>query len=213
MNVSPTASNMNSKAVDVSGSAAKMLSTSDFPQSTRSISLKTTSPAESFVPISTTNIPNDSSQTFTSVTSNGKGKLLWGVIGAVCGLSVVIGLALAYKMLRRRNRHNLAPSDEYKHSYAYVVPTASWDNTLLSTSEGTGERQKLHSITTTASSSLLSLPNFLHEPPEPSVYSPAVESSDLFHSQGHSPLSERPISLSNFVRLVPQRRPGGRWQL
>lgn len=146
-----------------------------------------------------------------------------------------IVFAIFYKIWRKRRSSNItAPSAAYGHRYAPISLKAS-QNTLFvtnqagSTSKDVGIRN-LPSIIVTPASSIGSLPSHLYvrylpeilifgsvfnpkEPPEPSAYSPAVESSDVFGSHGgYSPTStERTVSLSHFVRLVPQRRPGGRW--
>jgi len=143
--------------------------------------------------------------------SNKNGRIVWGVIGAVSSVSLFIGLAISYKIWRKRRRANsTAPPAINGHRYTPISPKTSQNTLFASANNGT---RKHPGIITPGSMSLVSLPSIFYEPPEPSAYSPAVESSDMFGTShgGHSPATERTVSLSHFVRLVPQRRPGGRW--
>ncbi|KAJ7775079.1 hypothetical protein B0H16DRAFT_1509455 [Mycena metata] len=169
----------------------------------------------------TTIVPNTPTSIFVLQTAGSPGhrnNIIWGVVGAVCFVCVAIGILAGLRMWhKRRSRpESVAPSAEYQHRYAPLELTTS-QNTLLGTYKGksslTGDRNPpTIIIDTPASRSLVSLPSALYDPTEPS-YSPAVESSDMFTSQGgHSPAdSDRPVSLSHFARLVPLRRAGGRW--
>ncbi|KAJ6597080.1 hypothetical protein DFH09DRAFT_111236 [Mycena vulgaris] len=169
-----------------------------------------TSQAESSTPIPTQTSQN--SALISPSESTSVLKVAWGVIATVCVMSVAAGLALAYKMWHRRKA--IAPSAAYEHGYSPILMATS-QNTLFTmdrAGSATNGSRSLPSIVTPASGSLVSLPSLLYDLPEPSTYSPAVESSDMFTSQGgHSPLTERIAPLSNFARLVPLRRPGGRW--
>ncbi|KAJ7087848.1 hypothetical protein C8R44DRAFT_819958 [Mycena epipterygia] len=178
---------------------------------TQSGSVSTSSEA----PVSSVKIPNNPTPINASKSGNDNGHIALGVIGAICVVCIGVGLALTFKLWRKRRSSNIVTrSATYAHGYSPIVMADS-QNTLLTTdrtaNSASGGRQLRPNIVTPASSSLVSLPSLFYEPPEPSAYSPAVESSDMFTSQGgHSPLTERTVSLSHFVRLVPLRRPGGR---
>ncbi|KAJ7510063.1 hypothetical protein B0H11DRAFT_1957456 [Mycena galericulata] len=146
-------------------------------------------------PVNASNSPSD------------HGKIIWGVVGAACAVSVSIGLAISYMIWRKLRNANR------RHRYSSIPAQRSRSTPLRHNHAGdaNNDDNNLPSIITRGPSSLVSLPSHLYEPPEPSAYSPAVESSDMFTSHGgHSPLTERTVSLSHFVRLVPLRRPGGR---
>ncbi|KAJ7940438.1 hypothetical protein B0H13DRAFT_1938104 [Mycena leptocephala] len=195
-------------------SVAEALGTSLVSQLT---STSGTSSRPSMTPVTTTNLSNNSTPIYTPESANdsANGKTDWAAIGIVGFIAIAFGLAIAFKIWRKRRRpKSIAPSAAYKHRYSPIVPTSS-QNTLLAT-EPTGSTsgsRNLPRIITPASGSLVSLPSLLYEPPEPSAYSPAIESSDVFTSHGgHSPGadSDRTFPLSHFVHLVPQRRAGGR---
>ncbi|KAJ7444911.1 hypothetical protein FB451DRAFT_1293817 [Mycena latifolia] len=193
-------------------SAAEKVAASDISYSTQHSTQSTSSFSISNHAASSTAISvpqaQDSSTLISAAGSvKNKDKITWAVIGTVCAMSIGVGLALAYKLWRRRK--GIAPSAVYA-----PISMASSQHTLFTTDgsgSGGGRGRNPPSIVTPASSSLVSLPSLFYEPSEPSAYSPAVESSDMFTSQGgHSPLNERVVPLSQFVRLVPLRRPGGR---
>ncbi|KAJ7172287.1 hypothetical protein C8R46DRAFT_142896 [Mycena filopes] len=155
------------------------------------------------------------SQDTDNTADHGKNTIVWGVIGAVCFVFLAIGLLVGLNLWRKsRGRpQSVAPSAAYQHRYAPLgLGTKSSQNTLLpllGTVTPGGRGSMGGHAPTPASSSRVSLPSLLYQPPEPSQYSPAVESSDMFTSQGGH--SDRTVSLSHFTRLVPQRRAGGRW--
>ncbi|KAJ7046999.1 hypothetical protein C8F04DRAFT_217428 [Mycena alexandri] len=164
----------------------------------------------------TTNLSNSTSifVSQTAGTPDHRNNIVWGVVGAVCFVCVAIGIMAGLKTWHKRRSRpkSVAPSAAYQHRYA-PIELANSQNTLSGTYKGNlnGDRNP-PPIITPAPSSLVSLPSVLYDLTEPSLYSPAVESSDMFTSQGgHSADSDRPVSLSHFARLVPLRRAGGRW--
>ncbi|KAJ6525643.1 hypothetical protein B0H19DRAFT_585609 [Mycena capillaripes] len=192
--------------------ANDLASTSSLPPSSETFVTAVAAPSTN---LSDTSSPAVSASENANDWHNGK-TAAWAIIGVVSFFSIAIGLAITLKMWRKRRRpKSIAPSAAYQHRYRYapIVPTSS-QNTLFETNRtgGTNSSRNLPSILTTASGSFMSLPDF-NEPSDPSAYSPAVESSDIFTSHGghSSPDSNRTVSLSHFLRLVPQRRAGGRW--
>ncbi|KAJ6623492.1 hypothetical protein B0H10DRAFT_2010041 [Mycena sp. CBHHK59/15] len=144
-------------------------------------------------------------------------KIAWGVIGVVGVVCFIASLVLAHKMWRKHRKPMAsAQSTSFEHEYAPIhwehfgnLPSQKWQK------QDTPERGRspsLPRITTLQpmSTSRISLPSLLNES-EASTYSPAVESSDMYTTQGgHSPLAERVVVEPPFVKLTPLRRPGGR---
>ncbi|KAJ7219459.1 hypothetical protein GGX14DRAFT_436243, partial [Mycena pura] len=142
-------------------------------------------------------------------------KIVWGVIVGVAVMCMAIALLVMYqcwRLKRKKSATKIAPSAAYNRTYVYTpIGLKSLDSKDRGTAgfesgQVADESRTLSRILTpgSASSSVVSLPSVIYEPPELSpAYSPAAESSE----GGHSPLNERAIPLSQLPHLVPQRRP------
>ncbi|KAJ6502357.1 hypothetical protein C8R45DRAFT_976369 [Mycena sanguinolenta] len=190
----------------------------------RSMSSFSTSSGSSMAPVST-NISSNTLSVDATGNSLGSRKISWAVIGVICFFSISIALVVVFKLWRRRYRpKSIAPSAAYRHRYAPIDLTSARNTLLEKDADDAGSVLDIRpasrsnspiSLSFSLVSFILSLQviSLLHnakEPSEPVAYSPAAASSGVLSHGGHESDSDETVSLSHFVRLVPQRRTGGR---